>query len=79
MPITRLQAARQEIDQEFGEGFAAAHSDLLAATMVAGATDFAGLVVANAIERVAVALLEEPEGNGIVRASDLLNPIRPAR
>jgi hypothetical protein len=76
-PITRLRFARDEIDRVFGDGYAAAHSDLVAAVMSTAAINFATAVIADALERIAAALLEpEENGAGIVRASELL--VRPA-
>jgi hypothetical protein len=56
-PITRLQFARDEVDRVFGEGYAAAHSDLVATVMLSATVDFAAITVANAIDHVATALL----------------------
>jgi len=76
-PITRLRFARDEIDRVFGDGHAAAHSDLVAAVMSTAAINFATVVIAEALERIAAALLEtEPvdNGSGIVRAHELVVP-----
>jgi hypothetical protein len=74
-PITRLQFARDEIDWIFGEGYAAAHPDVVTAVMLTAAIDLAALAIAGALEHVAAALLEaEPieNGSGIVRAQALV-------
>ena len=77
-PISRLQFARDEIDRVFGDGYAAAHPDAVAAVMTSAATDFAALTIARAIGEVAAALLEaEPapeNGSGIMRPRRLLPP-----
>jgi hypothetical protein len=77
-PISRLQFARQEIDRVFGEGYAAAHPDVVVSVMQTAASDFAALAIARAIERVADALIEEPVENGagasIMRPRGLLAP-----
>jgi 2-hydroxychromene-2-carboxylate isomerase len=74
-PISRLQFARQELDRVFGDGYAAAHPDVVIAIVQSAAADFAALALARAIEQVAAALLEaepEPESRpAIVRAHSL--------
>jgi hypothetical protein len=48
-PIARLQFARDEIDRVFGEGYAAAHPDVVAAVMISASLDFAAGVIAAAL------------------------------
>jgi hypothetical protein len=75
--ITRLQSARDEIDRVLGDGYAAAHPDVVAAVMLSATIDFATLAIASALEHVATALLEtEPidNGSGIVRPRELVVP-----
>jgi hypothetical protein len=76
-PVSRLQFARQEIDRVFGDGYAAAHPDVVSAVMLTAATDLDALAIADALEHVAGALLEsEPveNGSGIVRPRELVVP-----
>jgi hypothetical protein len=74
-PISRLQFTRQEIDRVFGNGYAAAHPEVVVAVMQTAASDFAALAVANAIQSVAAALLEpdgiENGGSALVRPHGL--------
>ena len=75
-PITRLRFARDQIDRVFGDGYAAAHPDLVVAVMSTATINFATVMIVDALERVAMALVEpEENGAGIVRANELL--IRP--
>jgi hypothetical protein len=60
-PISRLEVVRREIDRVFGAGYAAAHPDVVTAVVQSAATDWAATRLAVAIERVAEALLVEPE------------------
>ena len=60
-PISRLQIVQQEIDRAFGDGYAAAHPDVLAVTVQTAASDWAAARLAVAIERVAAALVVENE------------------
>jgi hypothetical protein len=66
-PIARLQFARDEIDRVFGPGYAAAHSDLVAAVMISASLDYAAELIA--------AVLMEPDDpvvplrRGLVRTS----------
>ena len=77
-PISRLEVVRREIDRVFGDGYAAAHPELVAVVMQTAASDWAASRLAVAIERVAVALLAEDEemqnGAGIVRATTVMRP-----
>ena len=77
-PISRLEVVRREIDRVFGDGYAAAHPELVAVVMQTAASDWAASRLAVAIERVAVALLAEDEemqnGAGIVRATTAMRP-----
>ena len=80
-PISRLEVVRREIDRVFGDGYAAAHPELVAVVMQTAASDWAASRLAVAIERVAVALLAEDEemqnGAGIVRATTVMRPCPP--
>ena len=78
-PISRLEFARAEVDRIFGDGYAAAHSDLVAAVMMSASSDWAAQRIAVAIEAVATALLIEDEApdarmSNLVRASELVRP-----
>jgi hypothetical protein len=64
-PISRLQLAQREIDRVFGDGYAAAHSDVVAAAVTSAAIDYAAGVIAGA-------LLVEEEAQRIVPARELL-------
>jgi hypothetical protein len=64
-PISRLQLAQREIDRVFGDGYAAAHSDAVAAVVTSAAIDYAAGVIAGA-------LLVEEETQRIVPARELL-------
>jgi hypothetical protein len=66
-PVSRLQLAEQEIDRTFGDGYAAANPQLVAAVMAAASSDYAAQLVARAIEHVAVGLVEEEEAGIRVR------------
>jgi hypothetical protein len=48
-PVSRLQAARAEVDRVFGEGFAREHSDLVGALVLSVALDNAAAVIAAAL------------------------------
>ena len=78
-PVSRLEMVRSEVDRLFGDGFAAAHPELVAATMASAASDWAAARLASAIEQVAVALLAEeqsaPHNGALVRAHQSL--VRP--
>ena len=80
-PISRLEVVRREIDRVFGDGYAAAHPELVAVVMQPAASEWAASPLAGAIERVAVALLAEDEemqnGAGIVRATTVMRPCPP--
>jgi type IV pilus biogenesis protein CpaD/CtpE len=70
--ISRLEVCRSEIDRVFGEGYAAAHADVVIAVMQSAASDWAATRLAVAIERVAQALLVDDESSHtIVRAHEL--------
>lgn len=56
-PISRLQLARQEIDHTFGDGYAAAHPELVAVVMQSASSDTPLTCSPRAIEHVAEALL----------------------
>jgi hypothetical protein len=60
-PISRLQLVRDEVDKAFGAGFAEKHPELVAVVVQTAASDWAAARLAVAIERVAQALLVEPE------------------
>jgi hypothetical protein len=75
--MSRLQLAQQEIDRVFGDGYGAAHPELVIAVMQSAASDWAAARLGVAIERVAEALLVEEEaavenGSGIVRPNGLV-------
>ena len=70
-PISRLQLARQEIDRTFGDGYAAANPELVAAVMQSAASDYAAQLIGSAIEHVAEALLVEEEAS-IMQPRELL-------
>ena len=69
---------QSEIDRLFGSGFAAAHPELVSATMASAASDWAAARLASAIEQVAVALVAEeqwaPPNGALVRAHQSLVP-----
>jgi len=77
-PMSRLEVVQREIDRLFGEGYGAAHPELVIAVMQSAASDWAAARLGVAIERVAEALLVEeeavPNGSGIVRAHGLMRP-----
>jgi hypothetical protein len=60
-PISRLEVCRSEIDRVFGDGYGAAHPELVIAVMQSAASDWAAATLGIAIERVAEALLVEEE------------------
>jgi hypothetical protein len=60
-PISRLQFARSEIDRVFGEGYAAAHPEVIAAVMISAAIDYHAQLVAGAVAGVAAALADEEQ------------------
>ena len=72
-PISRLEVVRREIDRVFGDGYAAAHPDVVAAVVQSAASDWAATRLAVAIERVAEALLAEEaeEAQRILPAREL--------
>jgi hypothetical protein len=77
--ISRLEVVTREIDRVFGDGYGAAHPEVVIAVMQSAASDWAAARLGVAIERVADALLVEEEavaqnGSGIVRAHELMRP-----
>ena len=58
----------------FGDGYAAAHPDVVTAVVQSAASDWAATRLAIAIERVAEALLVEEETQRILPAHELLRP-----
>jgi hypothetical protein len=76
-PISRLQLARQEIDRVFGDGYAAAHPDVLVVTVQTAASDWAAARLAVAIERVAQALLVDDESSHTIMPAHELLRARP--
>ena len=78
-PVSRLQFARDEIDRVFGDGYAAAHPEVVSAVMTSAALDFATAQITSALREIAAALLVEDEppadNGGIVRPhARLLRP-----
>jgi type IV pilus biogenesis protein CpaD/CtpE len=74
-PISRLDVVQREVDRVFGDGYAAAHPDVVTAVVQSAASDWAATRLAVAIERVAEALLVEPEeAQRILPARELLRP-----
>ena len=57
-----LPQCRREIDRVFGDGYAAAHPDVVTAVVQSAASDWAATRLAIAIERVAEAMLIEEGG-----------------
>ena len=73
-PISRLDVVQREIDRVFGDGYAAAHPDVVTAVLQSAASDWAATRLAIAIERVAEALLiEEETQQHLVLARELLH------
>jgi hypothetical protein len=75
---SRLELARDEVDRVFGDGYAAAHPQMVSAVMNTAATDWAARVIGGALEDIASALVEgvEPPGPaGLVAARSTL--VRP--
>ena len=58
----------------FGDGYAAAHPDVVTAVVQSAASDWAATRLAIAIERVAEALLIEEAEQHLVLARELLHP-----
>jgi hypothetical protein len=73
-PISRLEVVQREIDRVFGDGYAAAHPDVVTAVVQSAASDWAATRLALAIERIAAALLVEEEAQRILPAHELLRP-----
>jgi hypothetical protein len=74
-PISRLKVVRREIDRVFGDGYAAAHLDVVTAVVQSAVSDWAAARLAVAVERVAEALLVEEEAQQhILPAHELLRP-----
>ena len=61
---SRLELARDEVNRVFGEGYAAAHPQMVLAVMNTAATDWAARVITAGLQDIAVALVEgvEPPG-----------------
>ena len=70
----RLPQCRSEIDRVFGDGYAAAHPDVVTAVVQSAASGWAATRLAIAIERVAEALLIEEAKQHLVLARELLHP-----
>jgi hypothetical protein len=75
-PVSRLAMVRQEIDRTFGEGFAAAHPELVAATMASAASDYMAVAIARSLQDIAAALAVEEAPQHVVPARELLR-VRP--
>jgi hypothetical protein len=74
-PISPLEVVRREVDRVFGDGYAAAHPDVVTAVVQSAASDWAAARLAAAIEHVAIALAEPEEGQQrIFPAHELLRP-----
>ena len=76
--VSRLELARDEVDRVFGEGYAAAHPQMVLAVMNTAATDWAARLLGGALEDIAGALVEGGvalPGNGLVAARGTL--VRP--
>jgi hypothetical protein len=75
---SRLELARDEVDRVFGEGYAAAHPQMVLAVMNTAATDWAARVITAGLQDIAVALVEggvELPGNaGLVAARSIVRP-----
>ena len=56
--VSRLEMVRQEVDRLFGEGFAAAHPELVAAVMATAASDYMAVAIARGLQDIAAALVE---------------------
>ena len=55
---SRLELARDEVDRVFGEGYAAAHPQMVLAVMNTAATDWAARLIGGALEDIAAAMVE---------------------
>jgi len=55
---SRLELARAEVDRVFGQGYAAAHPQMVLAVMNTAATDWAARVTTAGLQDIAVALVE---------------------
>ena len=75
-PVSRLQLADKEIDRTFGDGYAAAHPDVICAVMNAASSDWDRVTIAASVREVAEALLVEEEASGIMQRRELLR-VRP--
>jgi hypothetical protein len=75
-PVSRLEVVQREIDRVFGDGYAAAHPDVVTAVVQSAASDWAATRLAVAIERVAIALAEPEETQRIVSASEFCSRSR---
>jgi hypothetical protein len=78
-PITRLTFIRDEVDRTFGEGYSAAHPDIVCAMLASAASDHAAFILAHALSDIAAALVVDDSDNvvdhGLVRApASLLRP-----
>jgi hypothetical protein len=71
-PISRLEFVCEQLNKQFGDGYAREHPEMVSAIMATAASDWAASRIAVAIEHVAVALLAEDEPVGIVRAPGLV-------
>jgi len=74
-PISRLELAKTEIDKTFGDGFAAAHPEVLIAVVNAASSDWAAQLLARSLRDVAVALIQvilaaEPEPEDVSAGLD---------
>jgi hypothetical protein len=67
-PVSRLKLVRDEIDKAFGDGFAQAHPELVAATMQSAASDYLALALVRGLQDIAAALLVEDEPPGPLTA-----------
>ena len=58
-PISRFEFARQEVDRVFGQGYAAAHPDVVSAVMISASMDWAAMTIRLEIEKATAPLKAE--------------------
>jgi hypothetical protein len=67
---------RDEVDRVFGEGYAAAHPDVVASVMLSGSLDWAAMHLAAAVRDVAAALVIEESRRSCPEMPFRLRPAR---
>ena len=70
-PVARFEVVQREVDRVFGDGYAAAHPDVVTAVVQSAASDWAAARLAAAIERPSPSSASCPRTSCCADAHDL--------